>query len=91
MDLIGTTQEKARAFAARARDDNRWAFNEVIRFLMQQKERVERREITGVTDRNYLKQEFSAMHECPLCNFRDANPSNITDHLKSGHNQKNSV
>jgi hypothetical protein len=35
--------------------NNRWFLNNVLRFLQAQKERVERKEITGATLRNYVK------------------------------------
>jgi hypothetical protein len=39
----------------RARTDYNWAFYNILRFLQSQKERVERKEITGGTLRNYVK------------------------------------
>jgi len=33
----------------------------------------------------YHRQVDSAMYECPDCNLRDANPSEITKHLESWH------
>ncbi len=48
-------QERCNAFAYRARTDYNWAFSNILRFLQSQKERVERKEITGGTLRNYVK------------------------------------
>ena len=41
-------EERCNTFAYRARTDYNWAFNNILRFLQSQKERVERKEITGV-------------------------------------------
>jgi hypothetical protein len=38
-----------------AKNDNYWALNNVRKFLQVYKERVERKEITGATIRNYVK------------------------------------
>ena len=48
-------EERCNTFAYRARADYNWAFNHILRFLQSQKERVERKEITGGTLRNYVK------------------------------------
>jgi replicative superfamily II helicase len=37
------------------KNDNKWLLNNVLRFLQAYKERVERKEITGATLRNYVK------------------------------------
>lgn len=58
-DFIGvqgaSTEEKARNFATRGKGDNSWAFDCVIRFAYFQKQRVDKKEITGATVRNYVK------------------------------------
>ena len=36
-------------------NNNRWFLNNVLRFLQAEKERVERKEVTGATLRNYFK------------------------------------
>lgn len=58
-DYIGiqgaSTEEKARNFATRGREDNSWAFDCIIRFAYFQKQRVDKKEITGATVRNYVK------------------------------------
>jgi hypothetical protein len=48
-------EQRCNTFAYRARTDYNWAFNHILRFLQSQKERVERKEITGGTLRNYVK------------------------------------
>jgi hypothetical protein len=48
-------EERCNNFAYRARTDHNWAFNYILWFLQSQKERVERKEITGGTLRNYVK------------------------------------
>ena len=48
-------EELCNNFAYRARTDHNWAFNYILWFLQSQKERVERKEITGGTLRNYVK------------------------------------
>jgi len=48
-------EEHCRVFIQNARKDNSWAFRNIINFLQDQKERVDRMEITGSTIRNYVK------------------------------------
>jgi integrase len=50
-----TVQERCKAFAETAKNDNIWALNNVRKFLQVYKERVERKDITGATIRNYVK------------------------------------
>jgi hypothetical protein len=42
-------------FAKRGKEDMDWAFNNIVRFLQFQKERVEQEEIAGSTLKNFLK------------------------------------
>jgi hypothetical protein len=51
----GNLEEQCNLFAAKGLEDPKWAFNNIIRFLQYQKERVERAEISGGTLRNFLK------------------------------------
>jgi integrase len=51
----GCVQERCRAFADAAKKDNKSALNNVLRFLQVYKNRVERKEISGATLRNYVK------------------------------------
>lgn len=48
-------EERCNSFAHKARTDSNWAFSNLIRFLYYQKERVEKKEITAGTLRNYVK------------------------------------
>jgi hypothetical protein len=51
-----TVEERCRAFVEKAKKDNNdWAFMRIVSFLQVQKERVDRKEITGSTIRNYVK------------------------------------
>jgi hypothetical protein len=73
-DFIGlnnegqTVQERASIFANRGKEDVNWAFNNVLRFIHFQKERVDRKEITGATVRNYAKsiKLFCDMSDIPI-------------------------
>jgi hypothetical protein len=50
-----TFEERCNIFAYKGRKDSKWAFNNILRFLQTQKQRVERKEITAGTLRNYVK------------------------------------
>jgi len=51
-----TIEERCRSFNDTAKkDNNKWVLNNILRFLQIYKERVERREISGATLRNYVK------------------------------------
>lgn len=73
-DSIGLDKEgkavegKARIFANRGKDDVDWAFNNVLKFIHFQKERVDRKEISGATVRNYAKsiKIFCEMSDIPI-------------------------
>ncbi|MCD6038309.1 MAG: hypothetical protein K0S67_2199 [Nitrososphaeraceae archaeon] len=43
----GNLEEQCNFFATKGLEDQRWAFNNIIKFLQYQKERVEKAEITG--------------------------------------------
>ena len=67
--IPGTTvEEKARTFANRGKDDINWAFSNILKFIHFQKERVDRKEITGATVRNYAKsiKLFCEMADIPI-------------------------
>jgi integrase len=51
----GALEDKARAFAEKGKNDNIWAFNSILQFIQLLKERVDRKEITAGTIRNYVK------------------------------------
>ncbi len=56
IELQGPTiEERCNTFAERGIQDNIWALNCIIKFLQFQKERVERKEITAATLRNFVK------------------------------------
>jgi hypothetical protein len=48
-------EDRARTFAQRGKDDGNWALNNIVKFVQYQRDRVERKEITGATVRNYVK------------------------------------
>ena len=50
-----TVEERCRVFVEKAKKDNDWAFMSIVSFLQVQKERIDRKEITGSTIRNYVK------------------------------------
>jgi hypothetical protein len=54
--LIGieapTIEERCRIFVEKAKDDD-WVFKSIVSFLQIQKERIDKKEITGSTIRNY--------------------------------------
>ncbi|MGC2668138.1 MAG: hypothetical protein WA220_03015 [Candidatus Nitrosopolaris sp.] len=63
LDFIGiegqaassSLEDKARTFAKKSRTDFDWAFASLLKFIQFQKERVDRKEISGATARNYVK------------------------------------
>lgn len=63
-----TLEEKARHFALKGKTDSLWAFNNILSFLRYQKERVDKREVTGATVRNYVKsiKLFCEVSDVPI-------------------------
>jgi hypothetical protein len=55
LDKSTIFQQRCNAFAYKARTNPNWAFNNIIRFLYYQKQRVEKKEITAGTLHNYIK------------------------------------
>jgi integrase len=55
LDKNTTFEERCNMFAYKGRSNSKWAFNNIIRFLYYQKERVEKKEITAGTLHNYIK------------------------------------
>jgi hypothetical protein len=53
--ITGTLQEKCAMFAKKAIGQQAWAMSCVIKYLQMNKNRVERKEITGATLRNSVK------------------------------------
>jgi Phage integrase family len=67
--IPGTTvEEKARTFANGGKADINWTFSNILKFMHFQKERVDRKEITGATVRNYAKsiKLFCEMADIPI-------------------------
>ena len=60
-----TIEERCRSFAEIAKKDNKLVLNNILRFLQIYKDRVERKEISGATLRNYVKtiKLFCEMNE----------------------------
>ena len=58
-DFIGirgkTLEQKARTFSKKAKNDTNWALSSILKFVYYQRERVDKKEISGATVRNYTK------------------------------------
>jgi hypothetical protein len=53
--IAGTRlEDRARVFAERGKNDSNWAFNNIVKFVQFQNSRVNKKEITGATVRNYV-------------------------------------
>ena len=52
VDIGVKLEDRARTFAQRGKDDGNWALNHIVKFVQYQRDRVERKEITGATVRN---------------------------------------
>ena len=50
-----TLEQKAGSFARKGRNDADWAFSTILKFIYYQRERVEKKEISGATVMNYTK------------------------------------
>jgi integrase len=50
-----TLEQKAGSFARKGRNDADWAFSTILKFIYFQRERVEKKEISGATVINYTK------------------------------------
>jgi hypothetical protein len=72
LDFIGMTgttlEDRAKAFAKRGKDDGNWSFNSILKFVQFQKDRVDKKEISGATVRNYVKsiKLFCEMADMPI-------------------------
>jgi hypothetical protein len=55
IEIEGNVEDQCRTFIEKSNEDNQFAFRSIISFLQTQKARVDRKEITGSTIRNYLK------------------------------------
>jgi hypothetical protein len=47
--------QKSNTFAQKAREDTNWAFESILKLIQYQNDRVNKKEITGATIRNYVK------------------------------------
>jgi len=63
-----TIEQKAKRFASKGKIDTNWALSNILKFVYSQKERVDKREITGATVRNYTKsiRLFCEMADIPI-------------------------
>ena len=52
----GNLEEQCNLFAAKGLEDHKWAFNNIIKFLQYQKERVEKTEITAMSAHFKIKR-----------------------------------
>ena len=59
LGYVGTKEEKARAFTARARADPNYAFNSVLKFFQAKREQIDRKELAIGTVRE-LPEEYQA-------------------------------
>jgi integrase len=66
--IKGEVEEQCRIFIEKSHEDSQFAFRSIILFLQTQKARVDRKEITGSTIRNYLKaiKLFTEMNDIPI-------------------------
>jgi hypothetical protein len=66
--IKGEVEEQCRIFIEKVNKDNEFAFRSIISFLHAQKERVDRKEITGSTIRNYIKaiKLFTEMNDISI-------------------------
>ena len=51
----GSMAERSEAFCEKAKYDNGWVFSSIVQYLQKQKERVERKEISAGTMKNYFQ------------------------------------
>ena len=63
-----TLQDKAGIYSQEAKRDSIWSFNGILKFIQSHKDRVDRKEITGGTIRNYVKsiKLFCQMADIPI-------------------------
>ena len=63
-----TLEEKARVFAKKGKSDTNWALANISKFVYFHRERVDKKEITGATVRNYTKsiRLFCEMADIPI-------------------------
>ena len=61
-------EDKAWMFAKKSKGDFNWAFANLLKFIQYQKDRMDKKEITGATVRNYVKsiKLFCEMADIPI-------------------------
>lgn len=61
-------QERCKEFVIKGNNDAAWVSNNILKFIQMQKQRVEQKQISGATVRNYLKaiKLFCEMSEIPV-------------------------
>jgi hypothetical protein len=52
---IISIEKRFNAFSLKAKEDTNWFINSIVRYLQFHRQRVDRKEITGSTLRNYIK------------------------------------
>jgi hypothetical protein len=52
---IKELEQRARVFAQKGKENSNWVLNNILKFVQYQKDRVDRKEITAATIRNYVK------------------------------------
>jgi integrase len=64
----GTLERKARTFAKKGKNDTNWALSNILKFIYSQRERVDKKEISGATVINYTKsiKLFCDMADIPI-------------------------
>ena len=64
-DSIGipgnTLEEKARTFAKKGKNDVDWTLSNIVKFVYYQRERVDKKEISGGTVRNYFQRKINLL------------------------------
>ena len=71
-DFVGirgkTLQQKARTFTNKGKNEKNWALANILKFIYYQKERVDKKEISGATVRNNTKsiRLFCEMADIPI-------------------------
>jgi hypothetical protein len=63
-----TLEQKARTFAKKGKKDTNWALSNILKFVYFQRERVNKKEISGATVINYTKsiKLFCEMADIPI-------------------------
>jgi hypothetical protein len=64
----GSIEELCRIFVEKGKQDPNWIINNIVIFLIEYKERFDRREISGSTIRNYVKvvKLLCEMNDIPI-------------------------